>query len=632
MAKLKEEFLVFFIEEVQDILDRLEQIMINFEHTTLDEELNRSIKRDFHTLKGDFLTYNFKKYSEYFHKVEDLWEIEEFRPFTAETILKNITEIRIFLKITQNNGLEDAFTFEEKSQMLEELNEENLENAKHENPKELLLAKPNEENKSDVDTLFYDTTTDIIPNTSNSNNNTHYTFTLTFREDDDLKIEEIEQFFKFYCEILYIKKTESHSFKTLISTTRFEELLSNLTNLIGEECFTYEKGGELVTETEYNKISSNIAEIKEIKTIKVNTDNLNFLLNNIGELITKHSILNAYKNDLNDKSRNYFEELMYSIDKITKDIQEEIFSMRLIPARFLFSQLRRIIRDISKELGKDVYFEVIGEDTHLDKEILDKLSAPLKHMLKNALDHGIETPEERKKSGKNVKGFLKLELYQKGEDIVIDVFDDGRGLDSKKILRKAIDFGIALPNKKYTEKEIFNFIFVPGFSTSGFVTEISGRGVGMDVVKNNINELNGTIEIESVIKSHTIFKLNLPTTLSVIDGFLVKQIDRNYVVPVHNVFEILDYKSAEVEKHETFIKYNNIDYILVFNKLNFIPLIYLLLESNQRKFAFPIDEVINRRQFIVKKLNIKSESLEKYLGATVLATGETALVLNPKKL
>ena len=323
---------------------------------------------------------------------------------------------------------------------------------------------------------------------------------------------------------------------------------------------------------------------------------------------------------------------MYSIDKITKDIQEEIFSMRLIPARFLFSQLRRIIRDISKELGKDVYFEVIGEDTHLDKEILDKLSAPLKHMLKNSLDHGIETPEERNKAGKNAKGFLKLELYQKGEDIVIEVFDDGRGLDSKKILRKAIDFGIALPNKKYTEKEIFNFIFIPGFSTSGFVTEISGRGVGMDVVKNNINELNGTIEIESVVKSHTIFKLNLPTTLSVIDGFLIKQLDRNYVVPVHNVFEILDYKSAEVEKHETSIKYNNIDYILVFNKLNFTPLIYLLLESNQRKFAFPIDEVINRRQFIVKKLNIKSESLEKYLGATILATGETALVLNPKKL
>ena len=631
MAKLKEEFLVFFIEEVQDILDRLEQIMINFEHTTLDEELNRSIKRDFHTLKGDFLTYNFKKYSEYFHKVEDLWEIEEFRPFTAETILKNITEVRIFLKITQNSGLEDAFTFEEKSQMLEELNEENLKNAKNENPKELLL-KTNEEKKSEVDTLFYDTTTDIIPNTSNSDNDTHYTFTLNFREEDDLKIEEIEQFFKFYCEILYIKKTEAHSFKTLVSTTRFEELLSNLTGLIGEECFTYEKGGELVTENEYNKISSNIAEIKEIKTIKVNTDNLNFLLNNIGELITKHSILNAYKNDLNDKSRNYFEELMYSIDKITKDIQEEIFSMRLIPARFLFSQLRRIIRDISKELGKDVYFEVIGEDTHLDKEILDKLSAPLKHMLKNSLDHSIETPEERNKAGKNAKGFLKLELYQKGEDIVIEVFDDGRGLDSKKILRKAIDFGIALPNKKYTEKEIFNFIFIPGFSTSGFVTEISGRGVGMDVVKNNINELNGTIEIESVVKSHTIFKLNLPTTLSVIDGFLIKQLDRNYVVPVHNVFEILDYKSAEVEKHETSIKYNNIDYILVFNKLNFTPLIYLLLESNQRKFAFPIDEVINRRQFIVKKLNIKSESLEKYLGATILATGETALVLNPKKL
>lgn len=630
MAKLKEEFLVFFIEEVQDILDRLEQIMINFEHTTLDEELNRSIKRDFHTLKGDFLTYNFKKYSEYFHKVEDLWEIVEFRPFTAETILKNITEVREFLKITQNDGLVDAYNFEEQSQMLEELNEENLKHQEQKPLAEIILKSDDNEfteNSADSSPLIISTEDGI-----NSSNDTNYTFTLNFKEDDDLKIEEIEQFFKFYSEVLYIKKTEAHSFKTLVSTTRFDDLLNNLINLIGQECFSYEKGGELVVETEYNKISNNIAEIKEIKTIKVNTDNLNFLLNNIGELITKHSILNTYKNDLPDKSRNYFEELLYSIDKITKDIQEEIFNMRLIPARFLFSQLRRIMRDISKELGKDVYFEVIGEDTHLDKEILDKLSAPLKHMLKNSLDHGIESPEERKKSGKNIRGFMKLELYQKGEDIVIEIFDDGRGLDSKKILRKAIDLGIASSSKKYTENEIFNFIFVPGFSTSSFVTEISGRGVGMDVVKNNINELNGTIEVESMVKGYTLFKLNLPTTLSVIDGFLVKQNDRNYVVPVHNVFEILDYKSAEIEKNENSIKYNNNDYVLIFEKQNFNPLIYMLLESNQRKFAFPIDEVINRRQFIVKKLNIRSQSLEKYLGATILSTGDTALVLNPKKL
>ena len=625
MAKLKEEFLVFFIEEVQDIIDRLEQTMLNFEQTTLDEELNRSIKRDFHTLKGDFLTYNFKKYSDYFHKVEDLWEIEELRPFTSETILKNINEIREFLKITQNSGLNEAKEFEEKSLMLTELNKDNFDNSNQKELKEeTILKEPVAEINESISIVN-------SPKTETSNDN-NYTFTLVFTEDNDLKLEEIEQFFKFYSEVLYIKKINNNTFKTLISTQKLENLLTNLNTVIANDSFSYEKGGELVVETEYNKLSTNIAEIKEIKTIKVNTDNLNFLLNNIGELITKHAVLNIYKADLSDKNRNYFEELMYTIDKITKDIQDEIFSMRLIPARFLFSQLRRIIRDISKELGKDVYFEILGEDIQLDKEILDKLSAPLKHMLKNSLDHGIETPEERKKSGKTPQGLLRLELYQKGEDIIIEIYDDGRGLDTKKILRKAIDVGIAEPNKKYSEDEIKNFIFIPGFSTSEYISEISGRGVGMDVVKNNISELNGTIEIQSEKKGFTLFKLTLPTTLSVIDGFLIKQKEKNYVIPLHSISEIIDYKLTQTAEDMNIIKYNDLDYSVVLNCYENRPLVYVLMETGIKRFALPIDEVIIRRQFIVKKLNIKNEVLEKYLGATILSSGETALVINPKKL
>lgn len=623
MADLKEEFLVFFIEEVQDIIDRLEQTMLNFEQT-IDEELSRSIKRDFHTLKGDFLTYNFKKYSDYFHKVEDLWEIEDLRPFTSEAILNNIKEIRELLKITQNKGLEEAKIFEEKSNMLVALIKEQ-ENVIVVAPPEITTLKEVIKEKPPVGTEIK-----LVATEEKDDNN--YTFTLTFTDDNNLKLEEIEQFFKFYGEIIYIKKVEGNTFKTLVSTVKLPELLSNLNGLIGQDSFKFEKGGELVKEIEYNKLSTNIAEIKEIKAIRVSTDNLNFLLNNISELIAKHSNLNIYKNDLSDKSRNYFEDLMYSIDKITKDIQDEIFNMRLVPARFLFSQLRRIIRDISKELGKDVWFEILGEDIQVDKEILDKLSAPLKHMLKNSLDHGLESAEERKKAGKSSKGLLRLDLYQKGEDIVIEIYDDGRGLELKKILRKAIEKGLASPDKKYSDDEIKNLIFTPGFSTSDYVSEISGRGVGMDVVRNNINELNGTIEIETESKAFTLFRLTLPTTLSVIDGFLISQGEKSYVIPIYSIFEIIASNSSDLEKHENFITHNNENYQLVLNPKDFLPLAYILIETAKKKFAIPLDEVVSRRQFIVKKLNIKNEKLEKYLGATILATGETALVINPKKL
>ncbi len=614
MVKLKEEYLALFIEEVQEIIDRLEQCMLSYKDSMEDIEFNQSVKRDFHTLKGDFLTYNFKKYSEYFHKVEDYWEDKTLRHVTSENLLNNMNEIREFLVIIQSEGLDEAKDFEEKSKIFnffengkDNVTYDEIDNSDIEDEKKL-------DNKEDEDNLTY-------------------TFHLTLHEDTNLKLEEIEQFFKLYGSIQYIKNLGDNIFKTVISTNLFDTLESNLKQLIGKENFQYTLGAEIVEDHhEQKQLSNNMAEIQELKAIKVSTTSLDFLLNSIGELITKHSNLNLFKNDLTERKRNSYEELLYKIDKLTKDIQQGIFDMRLIPSNYLFSQFRRIIRDISKELNKEVEFIVVGEDIKLDKEIIDKLSAPLKHMLKNSLDHGIEEKKERLKKGKKEKALLRLELYQKGEDVVLEVYDDGRGLDQKKILKKAIEKGIASPNKSYTENEIFNFIFKSGFSTSDYVSEISGRGVGMNVVKSNIDDLNGQIEIESKRDTYTLFRITLPTTLSVIDGFLIKREEEMFVIPVASVREILDSEHEKVKIGETSVNYKDEDFKIIFKKENYQSNIYFLIESLQKKFALPFEEVLNRRQFIVKKLNIKGSSVEKYLGATILASGETVLVINPRKL
>lgn len=612
MVNLKEEYLVLFIEEVQEIIDRLEQSMLSYKDKMDNEDFNQSVKRDFHTLKGDFLTYSFKKYSDYFHKVEDYWEDKTLRHVTSENILNNINEIREFLNITSSKGLDAARIFENESTIFKHL-DTTKDNVTYD---EIDISDIEEESEKEkeIESLTY-------------------TFNLSLHEDTNLKLEEIEQFFKLYGSIQYIKNLGENRFRTVISTNHLDTLTSNLSQLIGDSNYQYSKGSEITTEEHLKKqLSNNITEIQELKAIKVSTSSLDFLLNNIGELITKHSNLNLYRSDMNERKRNNFEDLLYNIDKITRDIQQGIFDMRLIPSNYLFSQLRRIIRDISKELNKNVEFTVTGEDIKLDKEIIDKLSAPLKHMLKNSLDHGIENRDERIKNGKPEKATLKLELYQKGEDIVLEIYDDGRGLDTKKILRKAMERGIAKPTANYTEEEIMSFIFNSGFSTSDYISEISGRGVGMNVVKSNIDELNGQIEIESQKGTYTLFRITLPTTLSVIDGFLVKRGSDKFVVPVYSVKEILDSDKFPVDSDNDSLIYKKNDYKLVLTKDNFNPSIYFLIESLQKRFAFPLEEVINRRQYIIKKINVRGPSVEKYLGATILASGETVLVINPRKL
>lgn len=620
MVKLKEEYLSFFIEEVQEIIDRLEQSMLSYKDNMDNSEFNQSVKRDFHTLKGDFLTYSFKKYSDYFHKVEDFWENKTMRHATSENILNNISEIREFLNVISKSGLDEAREFEEKSTIFEFLS-----NGKDKVTYDEIIEEEIEEEKEE------------IRNTEKKEMSGYktYTFKIDLEDEENLKLEEIEQFFKFYSSIEYIRNTGGNKYITVISTNQFQDLIANLNSLLGSDRYLYSEGADIsYKDGEKKTISDNAVEIQELKSIKVSTSNLDFLLNNIGELITNHSNLYLFRESLNDRNKTMFEDLLYNIDKITKDIQQEIFDMRLIPSNYLFSQLRRIVRDISKELNKEVEFVVVGESVKLDKEIIDKLSAPLKHMLKNSLDHGIESPNERKKQGKDPKGHLRLELYQKGEDIMLEIYDDGRGLDPKKILKRATEKEIASPSRNYTESEILNFIFQSGFSTSEVVNEISGRGVGMDVVKNNIDELNGQIEIETKKGIYTLFKISLPTTLSVIDGFLVSRGEEKFVVPVSNIVEIIDVKNNELleEFDENMLVFLREEYRIVFKKENFRPLMYLLIECISKKAAFPIEEVLNRRQFIIKRINIKGGPVEKYLGATILANGESVLVVNPRKL
>ncbi len=314
--------------------------------------------------------------------------------------------------------------------------------------------------------------------------------------------------------------------------------------------------------------------------------------------------------------------------------------MTLIPIKNIMNRFQRLIRDVSAELGKTIDFEIEGDETELDKNIIESLTDPLMHILRNSLDHGIEGEEERKAANKSPTGKILLKAFYSGPNVHIQIKDDGKGINPEVIKAKAVDKGLMAEDADLSEKEILDFIFHPGFSTVNEVTDVSGRGVGMDVVRRNINDIRGTVEIYSVVGIGTTLTIKLPLTLSIVDGLLVKIGSSNYVVPL-----------SVVEKcHE--VSYHKLDNL--FNKLLLldgeqIPFLNLreefkitddvpkitqiiIVNNEERKVAISVDNIIDEYQAVLKPISKYYKDQEFISGATILGDGTVALVLDTNKI
>ncbi|MFD1382337.1 chemotaxis protein CheA [Rhodanobacter aciditrophus] len=380
----------------------------------------------------------------------------------------------------------------------------------------------------------------------------------------------------------------------------------------------------------------------EATSIRVETNKIDKLVNLVGELVITQSMLNLIGNEVQDSIVEKMQSALVELERNTREIQEAVMSVRMLPISFVFNRFPRLVRDLSVKLEKKIELVIEGGSTEIDKNLVEKISDPLTHLIRNSIDHGIEMPDVRRANGKDETGIVKLSAAQKGGEIVISITDDGAGLNRERILNKALEKGISLPDP-LTDEAIWLLIFSPGFSTAAEVTDVSGRGVGMDVVRRNIESLGGRVTISSTQGKGAEFKINLPLTLAILDGMCVESSDQIFVVPLVNIVESIQPSKDQIKiiKNRPLLWVRDEYWPLVDvgktlcgsdSSYNIEQGIVVLVETAKTRFGLMVDNLVGQQQVVIKSLERHYRRVEGVAGATIMGDGSVALILDVDSL
>jgi two-component system chemotaxis sensor kinase CheA len=455
---------------------------------------------------------------------------------------------------------------------------------------------------------------------------------------ENIESKEIEKEF----EMLFLSEFEEKEIlEALDRISEIEELhlkeIEDIDELKEEK--KEEKKNKKVKKTSAQSLSKRL---KSSSTIRVDVERLDDLMNLVAELVIKRtqveSIGESYELDELDKK-------LKSLGKVTSELQNSVMNMRMVPINIVFNRFPRMVRDLAQEMDKKINLEIEGEDTELDRTIIDEIGDPLVHILRNSADHGIESPEERKAAGKDPAGTVKMSAFHEGNNVIIQIEDDGQGIDPEFIKQKTVEKGVVTQEEveNLSDQEIINLIFASGFSTSEEVSDVSGRGVGMDVVKNKIESLSGSVAISSKVGKGSIFTIKLPLTLAIIQGFLINILDQKYVLPLGTIQEIVKISPDEIKT----VRQNEV----IQRRGEVIPLISLREELNktlyeekpeyisiviiriaEESYGLIVDNIIGQQEVVIKRINDLSAGLEKIAGATILGDGSVALIIDIEEI
>lgn len=380
----------------------------------------------------------------------------------------------------------------------------------------------------------------------------------------------------------------------------------------------------------------------ESTSIRVGIDKVDTLINMVGELVITQSMLGELGNDFDINCLPKLREGLSQLEQNTRELQESVMRIRMLPISFAFSRFPRMVRDLGKRLNKKIHLELIGEQTELDKTVMEKIGDPLVHLVRNAIDHGIEQPEERLEAGKSDTGTITLNAYHQGGNVVIEITDDGKGLDRSRIVAKALDGGLIQERDVQTlsDEQVYDMIFQPGFSTAQEVSDVSGRGVGMDVVRRNIQALNGSVEINSNAGKGSKITIRLPLTLAILDGQLVRVSDQTYIFPLVSIVESLQSKDERIsrvaggcdvfqlrDEYVPIIRLHDIFNIEAdTNSLD--EALMVVVEYDGEKVGVVVDDLQAQQQVVIKSLEQNYQRVEGISGATILGDGTVALILD----
>lgn len=375
-------------------------------------------------------------------------------------------------------------------------------------------------------------------------------------------------------------------------------------------------------------------------SIRVGTDKVDTLINMVGELVITQSMLSQMGDEFNMDRLEALREGLAQLERNTRELQESVMRIRMLPISFSFQRFPRLVHDLSQKMDKKIELKLTGEQTELDKTVMEKIGDPLVHLVRNSLDHGIESPDQRIAAGKSEVGMIQLNAYHQGGYIVIEIIDDGAGLPRDKLLQKAIKQGLASEHEVISDEKIYDFIFHPGFSTAEQVSDISGRGVGMDVVRRNIKELGGNVEVSTEPGKGTTFTIRLPLTLAILDGQLVKVGREIYIIPLVSIIESIEIEAEKISSiaggnevyqlRDEYLPLIHLDRVFKMEprELRLQESLMIVVEGDSGKVGIVVDDLLSQQQVVIKSLESNYKRVEGISGATILGDGTVALILD----
>ena len=388
------------------------------------------------------------------------------------------------------------------------------------------------------------------------------------------------------------------------------------------------------------KPEGSVSALGDSGSIRVSVEKIDELMNTVGELVITQAMLSQLGSHFGGPEAEKLRAGLAQLERNMRELQETVMRVRMLPISFVFSRFPRMVRDLAQRLGKQIELKLTGEQTELDKTVLEKIGDPLVHLVRNSIDHGIESPESRVANGKSAEGTVHLDACHRGGNIAVEVSDDGGGLDKERILAKARARGLVGPDDSLTDAEIHDLIFVPGFSTAEKTTDVSGRGVGMDVVRRNVKELGGKIEVRSDPGRGSRFTITLPLTLAIVDGQSVAVGTETYIVPLISIVESMQLKATGVTRlsgHSEVLSFRG-DYLPIIRLHDLFGVeprsralhegLVVVAEGDGRRVGLFVDDLLGQQQVVIKSLEANYGNIEGVSGATILGDGSVALILD----
>lgn len=651
------QYLNVFMDECQEHLQSLNQSLLALEQDPDNMEILNQIFRAAHTLKGASATMGFNKMSNVTHAMEDVLSLlrQNELKVNAELINTLFEALDLLEVLAQGiaEGREEDIEIAGVLQNLQKFTTQEV------------TAKQDQsaERRRNLQLRYLPAEIERIKEAANEGLNLNHLH-VYLQEECLLKgarafmiLRELEAHGEIVRTIPTAKELEDERFDTdfivgilskkpLEFLVRFLEKMLDVARVEGEvvgpdDLLVERRGGvaKATTDTSPPKATSTKALSNVSPTVRVDIRKLDDLMNLVGELVITRSRLEQLSSEQGDHA---LAETVEQLTRLTMDLRDQVLKTRMVPVDNVFSRFPRLVRDLARETGKEVQLQISGAETELDRTVIDEIIDPLVHIIRNSIDHGIEPPEVRTAAGKSLPGVVELKAYQAGNNVVIEVIDDGAGVNLEKVRARALERGIVTPEdlEDMDDEEVMNLIFLPGFSTSDQVTDISGRGVGMDVVKTQISNLGGVVEMTSEAGKGTKFTIRLPLTLAIIQTLIVQLGDEVFAIPSTLIdqtisvakkdIKILRNREVTLYRGELIPLVRLQDYLGVdrAKNANLEELDVVVISTGERRIGFVVDTLVRQQDVVIKSLGSYLGNIPGIAGATILGDGKIALILD----